>query len=124
MIERTILEQQRARFFQRRRREELDTPRRLLHETDELMFWVEECLLQDLRIVPGWLLPRIRELLRTADPDLARAAERERRPEAVLEHLFLAQQYFMEASQLSRTPAPIIPLFRGRRESAESATGG
>lgn len=87
------------------------------------MFWVEECLLQDLRIVPGWLLPRVRELLRTAEPDLARQAERERRPDAILEYLFLAQQHFMEESQRRRGPAPIIPLFRDRRPSAESASG-
>lgn len=121
MIERTILEQQRARFFQRKRQEELETPRRLLHETDELMFWVEECLVQELRIVPGWLMPRVRDLLRTADPDLARSLERERRPEAILDHLFSAQQHFMEASRLSRAPARIIPLFSSRRRPRESA---
>ncbi|MBO0706531.1 MAG: hypothetical protein J2P39_14495 [Candidatus Dormibacteraeota bacterium] len=124
MIERTILEQQRARFFQRRRQEELDAPRRLLRETDELMFWVEECLVQELRIVPGWLMPRVRDLLRTADPELARSLERERRPEAVLDHLFSAQQHFMEASRLSRAPARIIPLFPRRSRARESAAQG
>lgn len=88
------------------------------------MFWVEECLVQELRIVPGWLMPRVRDLLRTADPELARGLERERRPEAVLDHLFLAQQQFMEASRLSRAPARIIPLFASRRRRRESAAGG
>ncbi|MBO0701359.1 MAG: hypothetical protein J2P38_00380 [Candidatus Dormibacteraeota bacterium] len=124
MIERTILEQQRARFFQRRRQEELDAPRRLLRETDELMFWVEECLVQELRIVPGWLMPRVNDLLRTADPDLARSLERERRPEAILDHLFAAQQHFMEASRLSRAPARIIPLFSRRSRPRENAAQG
>lgn len=85
------------------------------------MFWVEECLVQELRIVPGWLMPRVRELLRTADPDLARSLDRERRPEAVLDFLFNAQQHFMEACRLSRAPARIIPLFHGRRRARESA---
>ena len=31
------------------------TPRRMLQESDELLFWVEECLVQEIRIVPGWL---------------------------------------------------------------------
>jgi hypothetical protein len=119
MIERTVLEQQRAQFFQRRRQEELDAPRRLLHETDELMFWVEECLVQELRIVPGWLLPRIHSLLRDADPELARGLGNERRPDQVLDHLFRAQQRFMEASRQGREPARIIPLF-GRRAAARS----
>lgn len=88
------------------------------------MFWVEECLVQELRIVPGWLMPRVRDLLRTADPELARSLERERRPEAVLDQLFCAQQHFMEASRLSRAPARIIPLFSSRRRPRESAAEG
>ncbi|MFZ0218446.1 MAG: hypothetical protein WAM30_21110 [Candidatus Dormiibacterota bacterium] len=126
MIERTVLEQQRAQFFQRRRNDERNTPRRLLHETDELMFWVEECLVQELRIVPGWLLPRVRALLHNADPELVRLLGNERRPDQVLEHLFRAQQQFMEASREGREPAPIIPLFGrlrgpgGRRRAPSS----
>ena len=30
------------------------TPRRMLQESDELLFWVEECLVQEIRLVPGF----------------------------------------------------------------------
>jgi hypothetical protein len=112
MIERTVLEQQRARYWHDRRQEERQTPRRLLGETDELMFWIEECLMQELRIVPGWLMPRLTALLNRADPELRRQLGSERRPAEVLDILFRAQQQFMEEARQSRAPARVIPLFR------------
>ena len=42
------------------------TPRRLLQESDELLFWVEECLVQEIQIVPGWLVARLTVVLRHA----------------------------------------------------------
>ena len=65
MIELTVREQQRAKYWHRSSRDRV-TPRRLLRESDELMFWLEECLLQRLRIVPGWLMPRLVQILASA----------------------------------------------------------
>ena len=42
------------------------TPRRMLQESDELLYWVEECLVQEVRIVPGWLISRLMVVLRHA----------------------------------------------------------
>lgn len=112
MIERTVLEQQRARYWQRRRDDERETPRRLLHETDELLYWLEECLVQGQRIVPGWLMPRLVAVLARADAELPRALNGERRPGEVMEMLYRAQSRLMDESLRARQPAEIVPLFR------------
>jgi hypothetical protein len=115
MIQRTVEEQQRALYWHRRRDRERSVPRALLRETDELLFWLEECVVQRLKIVPGWLLPRLVTLLSKADPALASQMGRERRPEHVMELVYQAQEAFMQQSVKARTPAKIIPLFRRRR---------
>jgi hypothetical protein len=112
MIEQTVLEQQRAMYWHRKRRDEQDTPRRLLHESDELLYWLEECLVQGLRIAPGWLMPRLMTVLARADPQLPRALGVERRPAQLMEILYRAQTNLMEEARRSRQPARIIPLFR------------
>lgn len=98
------------------------TPRRLLQESDELLFWVEECLVQRIRIVPGWLVPRLMTVLRHADPNLPARLGRERRPEQVMEILYDAQAALMDRSCQNRGPAQVIPLFaRDRRRALEEA---
>lgn len=84
----------------------------MLRESDELMYWLEECLVQGLRIVPGWLMPRLVTLLARADPQLPRAMNGERRPAQMMEYLYRAQDRLMEESRRSRQPARIIRLFR------------
>ncbi len=111
MLQHTVREQQRALYWHRKRQERL-TPRRVLHETDQLLYWLEECIAQELRLVPGWIMPRLVSVLQTADPQLARRMGGERRPVHVLELLFEAQQLLMDRSIRAREPAPIIPLFR------------
>ncbi len=111
MLQYTVQEQKRALYWHRRTQEQM-TPRRLLHESDELMYWLEECLVQRLRFVPGWLLPRLVALLQHADPEICRAMGPERRPEQVMEFLFRAQEALMEQSLQARKPARVIPLFR------------
>jgi hypothetical protein len=117
MIELTILEQRRASYW-RRRDHEQPSPRHLLRESDELMYWLEECLVQGLRIVPGWLMPRLVRLLARADADLPRNLNGERRPAELMEMLYQAQERLMEQSVSARRPARIIPLPRpGARRS-------
>ncbi|MDQ6772530.1 MAG: hypothetical protein M3024_06015 [Candidatus Dormibacteraeota bacterium] len=111
MIEQTAIEQQRALYFHRRRHEE-PTPRRLLRESDQLLFWLEECLVQGHKLVPGWIVPRLMTVLAGADAALPRKLGSERRPEKVMDLLYQAQERLMELSVRSRRPAKIIPLFR------------
>jgi hypothetical protein len=113
MIELTTLEQQRATYWRRRDRERT-SHRHLLQESDELMFWLEECLVHGLRIVPGWLMPRFVRLLARTDAELPRQLGGERRPAQLMEILYRAQERLMEASVNARQPARIIPLFRQR----------
>jgi len=115
MIQQTVEEQQRALYWHRRRERERNVPRALLHETDEMLFWLEECVVQRLKIVPGWLMPRLVTLLSKADPQLASHMGRERRPEQVMELIYDAQAALMEQACISRRPARVIPLFGGRR---------
>ncbi len=114
MIQRTVEEQQRALYWHRKREAERTAPRTLLHETDELLFWLEECLVQRLRIVPGWLMPRLVALLAKADPSLPARLAGERRPAHVMELVYEAQEQLMQQSIRARKPAKIIPLFRRR----------
>lgn len=114
MLRQTIEEQDRIRRWHRHGKRAL-TPRRLLRESDELLYWVEECLVQQVRIVPGWLIPRLTTVLRHAHPELPARLGRERRPEQVMEIIYDAQAALMEQACISRRPAPVIPLFGGRR---------
>jgi hypothetical protein len=118
MIELTVREQRRAVYW-RRRDDERATPRWLLRESDELMFWLEECMVQGLRIVPGWLMPRLVRLLARADAELPRQMGAERRPDQLIELLYNAQEQLMEQSVGARRPARVIPLFtKGRSRPA------
>jgi hypothetical protein len=115
MLQQTIEEQARYERWHRGTTRAM-TPRRLLQESDELLFWVEECLVQKIRIVPGWLIPRLMTVLRHAHPQLPSRLGRERRPEHVMEIIYDAQAALMEQACISRGPAQVIPLFARSRE--------
>ena len=115
MLQQTIEEQERYERWHRRTTRAM-TPRRLLQESDELLFWVEECLVQKIRIVPGWLIPRLMTVLRHAHPQLPSRLGRERRPEHVMEIIYDVQAALMEQACISRGPAQVIPLFARSRE--------
>jgi len=115
MLQQTIEEQERYRRWHRRSNRAV-TPRRLLQESDELLFWVEECLVQQVKIVPGWLIPRLTTVLRHAHPQLPARLGRERRPEHVMGLIYDAQAALMEQACRSRGPAQVIPLFARSRE--------
>ncbi len=115
MLEQTIEEQERYRRWHRRSTRAM-TPRRLLQESDELLFWVEECLVQQIKIVPGWLIPRLMTVLRHAHPQLPARLGHERRPEHVMEIIYDAQAALMEQACRSRGPAQVIPLFARARD--------
>jgi hypothetical protein len=115
MLQQTIEEQERYRRWHRRSNRAM-TPRRLLQESDELLFWVEECLVQQVKIVPGWLIPRLTTVLRHAHPQLPSRLGRERRPEQVMGLIYDAQAALMEQACRSRGPAQVIPLFARSRE--------
>lgn len=115
MLEQTIEEQERHLHWHRRRRRAM-TPRRLLQESDELLFWVEECMVQGIRIVPGWLVARLMVVLRHAHPELPARLGRERRPGRVMDIIYDAQASLMDQACKRRGPAEVIPLFAGTRE--------
>ena len=71
MLQQTI-EEQDQHFRWHRRRKQAMTPRRLLRESDDLLYWVEECMVQEMRIVPGWLVARLMVVLRHAHPECPR----------------------------------------------------
>ena len=83
MLQETIDEQTRDLRWHRRR-QRMMTPRRLLQESDELLFWVEECLVQEIRIVPGWLVARLMVVLRHAHSQLPARLGRERDRKSVV----------------------------------------
>src|SRR5438046_7363638 len=109
-------EEQDQHFRWHRRRTQAMTPRRLLRESDELLYWVEECMVQEVRIVPGWLVSRLMVVLRHAHPELPGRLGRERRPDQVMEIIYDAQAALMDQACRSRGPAEVIPLFRRAAE--------
>ncbi|MDQ6637958.1 MAG: hypothetical protein M3Y62_09270 [Candidatus Dormibacteraeota bacterium] len=111
MIEQTVLEQQRALLWHRRSQERQNL-RHLLHESDEILAWLEECLLHDLRFAPGWVMPRLVAILSHADSTLPRQLGGERRPDRLMQFVYTAQERLMNESLRAREPARIIPLFR------------
>ena len=115
MLQQTVEEQERDLRWHRRRNRAM-TPRRMLQESDELLFWVEECLVQEIRIVPGWLVARLMVILRHAHPELPARLGRERRPEQVMEIIYDAQAALMDQACRSRGPAEVIPLFARARQ--------
>ena len=115
MLQQTVEEQERDLHWHRRRRRAM-TPRRMLQESDELLFWVEECLVQEIGIVPGWLVARLTVVLRHAHPELPGRLGRERRPEQVMEIIYDAQSALMEQACRRRGPGEVIPLFARARE--------
>jgi hypothetical protein len=115
MLQETVEEQERDLRWHRRRRRAM-TPRRMLQESDELLFWVEECLVQEIRIVPGWLVARLMVVLRHAHHELPGRLGRERRPEQVMEIIYDAQAALMDQACRSRGPGEVIPLFARAHE--------
>src|SRR5439155_22502073 len=110
MLQQTIEEQDRYQRWHRRSTRTM-TPRRLLQESDELLFWVEECLVQRIRIVPGWLVPRLTTVLRHAHPHLPVRLGRERLPAQVMQMIYDAQAALMDQASIRRAQAQLIPLF-------------
>jgi hypothetical protein len=115
MLQQTVEEQDRN-FRWHRMRGRAVTPRRLLRESDELLYWVEECMVKGVRIVPGWLVSRLMVVLRHANPGLPSRLGRERRPDQVMEIIYDAQAALMDQACRSRGPAEVIPLFRRAAE--------
>jgi hypothetical protein len=115
MLQRTV-EEQEMHFKWHRARNRAMTPRRLLRESDELLYWVEECMVQEVRIIPGWLLSRLMVVLRQAHPELPGRLGRERRPDQVMEIIYDAQAALMDQACRSRGPAEVIPLFARARQ--------
>jgi hypothetical protein len=123
MLQRTIEEQDRH-FRWHRLRERAMTPRVLLRESDELLYWVEECMVKEVRIVPGWLVARLMVVLRHAHPELPARLGRERRPNQVMEIIYDAQAALMDQAASRHGPAKVIPLFAraARRQLGEAAS--
>jgi hypothetical protein len=115
MLQQTVEEQDRY-FRWHRRRARAMSPRRLLRESDELLYWVEECTVKEMRVIPGWLASRLMVVLRNAHPDLPTKLGRERRPTQVMEIIYDAQAALMDQACKSRGPAEVIPLFARARE--------
>jgi hypothetical protein len=115
MLQRTV-EEQDMHFKWHRARNRAMTPRRLLRESDELLYWVEECMVQEVRIIPGWLVARLMVVLRHAHPELPGRLGRERRPDQVMEIIYDAQAALMDQACRSRGPAEVIPLFARARQ--------
>jgi len=113
MIERTVLEIERYRFWSWQRRKAV-TPRAQLRETDQLMNAVEECRIRRLHLIPTAIWRRIVHLLGQVGGDYTARLGIDRSVDRSSELLFEAQAALMRAERERRRPRPdqIIQLFR------------
>ena len=113
MIERTVLEIARHRFWAWQRQAAL-TPRRQLREADLLLGLVEECRLRRFSIIPAQLWRHIVQLLGQVDSRCAEKLGIDRSLDHTSAVLFEAQGLLMDQSVERQRPgsANIIPLFR------------
>lgn len=113
MIERTVLEIARHRFWAWQRQTAV-TPRRQLRETDLLLGLVEECRLRRLSIIPTQLWRHIVQLLGQVDRRCTEKLGINRSPDHASEVLFEAQGLLMDQSVERQRPdsANIIPLIQ------------
>jgi len=113
MIERTVLEIERHRFWSWQRRNAV-TPRTQLRETDWLMGAVEECRIRQLPLIPTAIWRRIVHLLGQVSGDYTARLGIDRSVDRSSELLFEAQAALMLAERERRRPRrdKIIQLFR------------
>lgn len=113
MIERTVLEIARHRFWAWQRRT-TPTVRTQLRETDQLLSALEECRVRDIRLIPTPVWRRIVRLLGQIDARYTQRIGIDRSVELNSEVLFDAQAALMiEANKRRRSlPGTVIQLFR------------
>jgi hypothetical protein len=113
MIERTVLEIARHRFWAWQRRNAV-TPRSQLRETDQLLTVLEECRVRRIRLIPTPVWRRIVQLLGQIDSRYSQRIGIDRSVDLSSEVLFEAQEALMDEERRRRRPLPskIVPLFR------------
>jgi hypothetical protein len=113
MIERTVLEIAQHRFWAWQRKT-ARTPQNQLRETDRLLGAVEECRLQDIKLIPTHIWRRIVQLLGQLEGPYTEKLGIDRSVERTADVLFEAQEALMLAAREHRQGRRnnIIPLFR------------
>lgn len=113
MIERTVLEIAQLRFWAWQRRHR-PTPRTQLRETDQLLDAIEECRVQELKLIPTHIWRRIVHLLGQLDGGYTERLGIDRSLDGTAEVLFDAQEALMVAarSRWRGRPGNVVPLFR------------
>lgn len=112
MIERTVLEIARHRFWAWQRRT-APTPRSRLRETDQLLTVLEECRVRRIRLIPAPVWRRIVHLLGQIDSGYTQRIGIDRSVELSSEVLFEAQGALMDEEQRRRRQlaGKVVPLF-------------
>jgi hypothetical protein len=113
MIERTVLEIAQHRFWAWQRRK-APTPRNQLRETDQLLGAIEECRIQELKLIPTHIWRRIVHLLGQLDGGYTEKLGIDRSVDRTAEVLFEAQEALMLAARgrWRDRAGNVIPLFR------------
>jgi hypothetical protein len=113
MIERTVLEIARHRFWAWQRRH-TPTPRSQLRETDQLLTLVEECRVRQLPLIPSPVWRRIVHLLGQLDRTYTERLGIDRSIDRSADLLFEAQGALMKEERRRQwaNPGNVVPLFR------------
>lgn len=113
MIERTVLEIARHRFWAWQRRS-MPTVRTQLRATDQLLDVLEECRVRQIRLIPTPVWRQIMRLLGQIDARYTQRIGIDRSVELNSEVLFDAQAALMLEAQKRRRSltGSVIPLFR------------
>src|SRR2546430_14946770 len=98
MIERTVLEIAQLRFWAWQRGHR-PTPRSQLRETDQLLRAIEDCRVQELKLIPTHIWRRVVHLLGQLDGSYTERLGIDRSPDGTAEGLFDAQEALLVAAR-------------------------
>ena len=107
MIQQTIEEYEQQLLWARRRGRQR-TARQQLRESDAIAFWLEECQLHEVSVIPQWLWVRLVRLLAEADRELVARLGLQRQPIQALDVLFFCQQSLMDRSRGARSGRGVV----------------
>ena len=104
------------------RRARVTRARQRVREADALLELIEECRLQDWRLVPSPLWVAVVRAVGAVDPELRDELGINRNPDHVADVLFTAQETLLARVRDERAPVlgRIIPLFK---DASREATG-
>jgi|BEDMetMinimDraft_2_1075160.scaffolds.fasta_scaffold03216_5 hypothetical protein len=107
MLQKTREEQKRY-LLMLQKRMQARTPRAIIRDIDEVLDLLEECVLNEMVYVPGWILNRVIKLASEVGPEFSEQLRSERRPLQVMDILLAAQGQMMQKNAAQKSKKTVI----------------